>query len=310
MKKLLPLLLLILIGCSEPEPINTDKLRFQNGIYFTKENNIEYSGPVFSTTIYDRVYLEGKLKNGKRVGPHIFSNNKGDRKEGYFYDINSIPQNFSGFVFSGVSYTNEMKEKSWGPQLFFYTVKDGILNGEFLSSDDYNTTLSGNYKNGLKEGKYIQIKSGYWVEREIGTFVNDVKQGEYVFTVSSIYHPPRFERNKYSGETKVSKTSHTKEKGFFVNGTKDGEYKIIGTYCGVKSSLFCFGSYFSDCENKTDIVIESGIYFQGEKKIQDTIFKEKVTIINNLDVLSDKKDPLKEKSEMIKKNLEKNSSEN
>lgn len=267
-KRFLTLFLVILIGCSEPEPINTNTLRYQDGLFYTKENNKEYSGPVFSTTKLDRVYLEGKLKNGKRVGPYIFTEFNGEKKEGYFYDLNSISRNYSGFVFSEIYFTYD-----WGPELLYYTVKDGILNGEFKSRDDYQTILSGNYKNGLKEGEYFKIKRGIWTERESGTFVNDIKKGEYFISVSSNSHPPRlFERNKLSGKTKKTKTSHIEESGYFVDGFKDGEYQIIGTYCGDKETNKRRGLYYSDCENITKIVIEKGIYSQGEKNIIDTIF--------------------------------------
>ena len=60
MKKLLPLLILILIGCSEPEPINTLILR--NNTYYLKNSDKPYTGPVFES-------YSGKLiiyKNGKK----------------------------------------------------------------------------------------------------------------------------------------------------------------------------------------------------------------------------------------------------
>ena len=51
MKKLLPLLLLILIGCSSPEPINSDELSLQlidnDFIYYNIDTNQPHSGPVF-----------------------------------------------------------------------------------------------------------------------------------------------------------------------------------------------------------------------------------------------------------------------
>ena len=70
MKKLLLFLLLILIGCSEPEPINYQTmLNFRYGVYYTKDTNQPYSGPVFS--LYDNGQLleELVLKDGKKDGP-------------------------------------------------------------------------------------------------------------------------------------------------------------------------------------------------------------------------------------------------
>jgi len=74
MKKLLPLLLLILIGCSkEPinkEPINMNEMLVErNDVYYTRDTNQPYSGPVF--TLYENGQLEweGTLKNGIENGP-------------------------------------------------------------------------------------------------------------------------------------------------------------------------------------------------------------------------------------------------
>ena len=105
-----------------------------------------------------------------------FSKFNGEKEEGYFYDIGSIPRNYSGFVFSQVDYTDDMVEKRLSPELFYYTVKDGLLNGEFKSKIGYRKILEGKFKNGSKEGKYLEIERGYLVTREIGTFVNNVKK--------------------------------------------------------------------------------------------------------------------------------------
>jgi len=65
MKKLLPLLLLILIGCSEPEPLNYQLLTERDGVHYRTDTNEIYSGHVFN--------IEGKsdgtLKKGKWNGP-------------------------------------------------------------------------------------------------------------------------------------------------------------------------------------------------------------------------------------------------
>ena len=60
MKKLLPLLLLILIGCSEPEPINMETMLIErNDVWYTKDTNQPYSGPVFS--LYDNGQLQEEI---------------------------------------------------------------------------------------------------------------------------------------------------------------------------------------------------------------------------------------------------------
>ena len=63
-KKLLPLFLLIMIGCSEPEPLNYQLLVERDGVHYIKDTNDIYSGPVFN--------IEGKstgyIKKGKWNG--------------------------------------------------------------------------------------------------------------------------------------------------------------------------------------------------------------------------------------------------
>ena len=73
MKKLLPLLLLILIGCSspEPEPINMNEMLIEKYyVYYTKDTNQPYSGPVFSLHENGQLKIEVTLKNGEFDGPY------------------------------------------------------------------------------------------------------------------------------------------------------------------------------------------------------------------------------------------------
>ena len=68
MKKLLPLLLLILIGCSK-EPINMDEMLVErDGIFYTRDTNKPYSGPVFSLHKNGNLDEEGTLKGGMLDG--------------------------------------------------------------------------------------------------------------------------------------------------------------------------------------------------------------------------------------------------
>ena len=69
MKKLLPLLLLILIGCSK-EPINMNEMLVErNYVYYTRDTNQPYSGPVFKLYENGQFEWEGTLKNGIENGP-------------------------------------------------------------------------------------------------------------------------------------------------------------------------------------------------------------------------------------------------
>ena len=69
MKKILLLLLFILIGCSK-EPINMDEMLIERDqVYYTKDTNQPYSGPVFSLHENGQLQAEGTLKDGKEDGP-------------------------------------------------------------------------------------------------------------------------------------------------------------------------------------------------------------------------------------------------
>ena len=70
MKKLLSLVLLFLIGCSSPDPINIDEMLIErDGVYYTKDTNQLYTGPVFSLyDEYGELKSEGTLKDGKKDG--------------------------------------------------------------------------------------------------------------------------------------------------------------------------------------------------------------------------------------------------
>ena len=75
-KKLLPLLLLILIGCSEPEPeiLEYKSLVTRDGLHYRFDNDELYTGPVIN--IYKNGINQDSWFDGKK--------NKGYIKEGLF----------------------------------------------------------------------------------------------------------------------------------------------------------------------------------------------------------------------------------
>jgi|TARA_B100000315_G_scaffold134872_1_gene124259 antitoxin component YwqK of YwqJK toxin-antitoxin module len=61
--------LLLIVGCSKPEPINYETtLVKRDGVYYTKDTNKPYSGPVFSLWENGQKSSEGTFNDGKRVG--------------------------------------------------------------------------------------------------------------------------------------------------------------------------------------------------------------------------------------------------
>ena len=69
MKKILPLLLLILIGCSK-EPVYRDSLNFRNETFYTLNSNQPYSGPVIDLYKNGQLKMEATIKDGKLDGPY------------------------------------------------------------------------------------------------------------------------------------------------------------------------------------------------------------------------------------------------
>ena len=70
MKRLLLIVLplLLIVGCSSPEPINYEEtLNYRDGVYYTKDTNQPYSGPVFSLDGNGRNKRESILEDGKMI---------------------------------------------------------------------------------------------------------------------------------------------------------------------------------------------------------------------------------------------------
>ena len=70
MKRLLliALPLILIVGCSSPEPINYEEtLNERDGVFYTKDTNKPYSGSVFSLDDRGRNKIESNLENGKMI---------------------------------------------------------------------------------------------------------------------------------------------------------------------------------------------------------------------------------------------------
>ena len=83
MKRLLLIVLplLLIVGCSSPEPINYEEtLNERDDVYYTKDTNKPYSGPVFSLDKKGRNRIEGNLEDGKMITYKRFTWYYMDRK--------------------------------------------------------------------------------------------------------------------------------------------------------------------------------------------------------------------------------------
>ena len=91
MKRLLLIVLplLLIVGCSSPEPINYEEtLNERDGVFYTKDTNKPYSGQVFSLYDDGKKKGEGTLKDGKMISKTEWEYNRNGQKsyEGTYKD--------------------------------------------------------------------------------------------------------------------------------------------------------------------------------------------------------------------------------
>ena len=82
MKKILLTILplLLIVGCSSPEPINYETTLIErDGVHYTKDTNKPYSGPVFSLKNGQKI-REGTLKGGEKDGKWTYWYENGQKK--------------------------------------------------------------------------------------------------------------------------------------------------------------------------------------------------------------------------------------
>ena len=196
MKKLLPLLLLILIGCSEPElkiiDLNNESI-IKDGVYLDKKSLKPLSGKVIKTSQDNVVIIEGIISNGLPDGEWIEWYPNGNKffsgiyskgiKDGLFtfYDINGDLKSeieYKNDVFNGI-YKDQSSEG-----VYLDGKKNGIwktyLNGEVLSEIEYkNDVFNGIYKTLSDQGFYVSgVKDGLW--KELDSINNIISEGSYV----------------------------------------------------------------------------------------------------------------------------------
>ena len=105
--------LMLVVGCSSPEPINYEEtLNKRDGVWYNNHNE-PYSGEVFSLYEVGVMQDEGYLKNGKRDGEWIiykwgqkveereYKNGKKDGKWTYFEDDPPFHMTGKGFFKDG-----------------------------------------------------------------------------------------------------------------------------------------------------------------------------------------------------------------
>ena len=167
MKKLLPLLLLILIGCSEPEPINLNTLNLRNDTYYLKNSDKPYTGPVFESYSNNQFSVEGNIKNGKWNSIVKFYLPNGQLTQERTYKDGKLI-NEKKFYYND---NGQLKDEM--------TFKDGIPNGPFKSYyDNGQLEYEKTYKDGGIDGPYkVYYENGQLMTE--GTYKDNQLEGTY-----------------------------------------------------------------------------------------------------------------------------------
>ncbi len=174
MKKTLLIILplLLIVGCSQPKPINYEEmLNEKNGVFYTKDTNEPYSGSVFALNWVGENESQGILKNGKPDGLWTYWNRHERIKiEGNWEDGDSTGLWTMYLVTTddSVSYKIKLKED---------TYKEGVSHGKWTRWDYFNEQKSseGTYKDGKLDGKRT-----WWNENGQKTYEDIWKDGENI----------------------------------------------------------------------------------------------------------------------------------
>tara|TARA_B100001989_G_scaffold213583_1_gene163597 strand:+ start:371 stop:919 length:549 start_codon:yes stop_codon:yes gene_type:complete len=142
MKKLLPLLLLILIGCSEPiETVEESLLKNKNGLMFINDSQTPFSGIVSSN--YSSVKYIGTYENGFL-------------KEMTFLDIND-----NNIEILNLDYNYSLEKLFRGQTVILDPFTNLPYTGPFKSDDSNQDSFSGNSINGNLHGLFeIYFENG------------------------------------------------------------------------------------------------------------------------------------------------------
>ena len=208
---LIVLPLLLIVGCSSPEPINyKETLNERDGVFYTKDTNKPYSGSIFSLDYKGRNKIEGVLENGKLITHKEFKWYKNGQKkwEVTFKDgnENELRTYFGndGKEYKGIFVGGKNIDS-------FETMRDnGTLNGSIFFLEDNGLTLS-NFKNGDQVGLILWYENGQMKYEEI------IKDGDGLITTWYENGQKEFEGTYKDGK------GDGLQKQWYENGQKSGE---------------------------------------------------------------------------------------
>ena len=236
-KRILPLLILILIGCSEPEPINIKLLRNVDGIYFDN-NNKPYSGKVYrlySDNSGD-IWIQGELDKGLPTS--------------YQEPVNSIELNIRN-------------------ETLYRINSETPFTGNYYTSENNRLYEEGSFKNGLKDNFIVgYYKSGqvsyklFYIDGEEWGRDEFFENGQPEFITEKIndsysqvvfkrfFENGRLENETYIVENELNgptreyyENGQLKVEYYYNSGEVDGEYKSYNLAGNLKKKeLYELGS--------------------------------------------------------------------
>ena len=218
MKRLLTLLLILNSFSLSQEPINyKTTLIKRDGVFYTKDTNKPYSGPVFSLYEDGKKKEEGSLKDGKMISKTNWTWYKNGQKyrEMTYQD---------GELINEIYWTEDGLD--YGELIFYFkngeiwkkgNLKDGKRDGEFIeygffgTRDIYHKRIVQNYKDGKLDGEYINYFNTGDVN-VVGSYKDGKLEGKYTYydKDGKIYW-----EGIYKDDVLVNKTSFIGSKGPF-----------------------------------------------------------------------------------------------
>ena len=157
MKKTLLIItaLMLVVGCGssekepEKEPINYETTLIERGrVFYTKDTDKPYSGPVFSLHKDGRKHWEGTLKDGKRDGKWWKEYENGKK------DVQIIYKDGKRHGLYNQWYENGQK---WSEKKYKDGVPDGIHTWWYSNGQ---MREEGTFKDGEKDGKWTEWSGG------------------------------------------------------------------------------------------------------------------------------------------------------
>ena len=180
-----------MVGCSK-EPINYEEtLNVKNGVFYTKDTNKPYSGPVFSIHNPEQYSSEGELVDGKKSGFWTYWRESGEvlaecyNKNGNLegpltlYYENGNPEvefNYKNGHLEGtfLEYFKNGQKKKKG------TLKNGNYDGTLIGWGKDGSKFEMNYDDGNADGLFNSIDSSQSLSIS-GKFVNSRPSGEWKY---------------------------------------------------------------------------------------------------------------------------------